>query len=241
MTMQRVAGVGGVVFVAMVAATNLAQGVSGRPFGDPDDPGYLADYLTYYSESDWILALLGFALPLVWAGLAVFAVGLTVTLLRREWQATREAWSLLGLLGVIMQNAIFPTVVAMDAAQYRFVADDGALSLGLHYAHEVLFGLNSLSLAIALVGFSVAMTRGGTALRWLPRVGIAAAILLAASTVNLGIDAAGVAFDAAGLLGFILWLAFIATTSIWLLRQPADADQAAPHPSPRAISQRAAG
>lgn len=230
MGMRRIAGTGGVLFVALVVITNLAQGAAGRPFGNPDDPGYLSDYLAYYTDGGWIPTLLGFVLPLIWLGLAVFAVGLTSTLLRREW-VDGEAWSLLGLVGVVMQNAIFPVVVALDVAQYRFVADEGALDLGLHHAHEVLFGLNSLSLAIALTGFSAAMLRGGTGLRWLPRTGFLGALLLAVSTTNLGIDSAAGLFDAAGLLGFVLWLGFIATAGLWLLRQPSSDPQAAPEPS----------
>lgn len=229
--MRRTAGIGGVLFVGVVIAANLAQGAAGRPFGDPHDPSYLVDYLAYYTDAGWVVTFLGFALPVVWGGLAVFAVGLTARLLRREWEGAREAWSLVGLVGVIMQNSIFPVVVAMDVGQYRFVTDEGALDLGLHHAHEVLFGLNSLSLAIALTGFSAAMLRTAATGRWLPRVGFVAAALLTISTMNLGLEPAEALFAAAGLLGFVLWLAFIASTSVWLLREPAGTERSMPEPS----------
>lgn len=231
MRLRSIAGLGGLVFVGLVGATNLAQGAAGRPFGNPGEPGYLVDYLAYYADGGWILTLLGFTVPFIWAGLGVFGVGLAVTLLRREWQHAGEAWSVLGLVGIGMQNAIFPVVVAMDAAQYRLVGEEGALDLGVHHAHEVLFGLNSISLAIALVGFSAAMLRSPGGLRWLPRMGLLAAALLATSTMNLGVEPAWALFDAVGLLGFVLWLVFIATASIWLLRQPVVAPPPAVEPT----------
>lgn len=231
MRFHRIAGLGGLIFVGLVAATNLAQGAAGRPFGDPDAPGYLAEYLVYYTDGAWIVTLLGLALPFIWAGLGLLGVGLAAALVRREWQQTGEAWSVLGLVGIVMQNAIFPVVVALDVAQYRIVAQEGALDLGVHQAHEVLFGLNSISLAVALVGFSTAMLRSGVGLRWLPRMGILAAVMLATSTMNLGLDVAWAAFDAVGLLGFVLWLGFIAAAGIWLLRRPAVTPRAAPEPA----------
>lgn len=218
MSLQRLAGASGLVFVTLVTVANLAQGAAGRPFGDPEEAGYLSDYLAYYADGGWVLTLLGFVLPFVWVGLALFAVGLTVALVRSEWRQAGEAWSLLGLAGVVMQNAIFPVVVAMDAGQFRFVADEGTMDLSLHHAHEVLFGLNSISLAIALVGFSAAMVRARAGVRWLPRIGFVAAALLGISTMNLGFSSGLAVFDGVGLLGFVLWLVFIAASSVWLLR-----------------------
>lgn len=231
MSLQRLAGASGLVFVVLVAATNLAQGAAGRPFGDPGAEGHLADYLTYYTDAGWVLTLLGLVLPFVWVGLAVFAVGLTTSLVGREWRRAGEAWSLLGLAGVVMQNAIFPVVVAMDAAQFGFVSEQATMDHGLHRAHEVLFGLNPISLAIALIGFSAAMVRSGSGARWLPRLGFVAAGLFAVSTMNLGFESAFALFDGIGLLGFVLWLVFIATASVWLLRQPAQIHQSSLEPA----------
>lgn len=218
MSLHRLAGASGLVFVVLVAVANLAQGAAGRPFGDPGEAGYLTDYLAYYVDGGWVLTLLGLVLPFIWIGLALFAVGLTATLIRGEWLHAGEAWSLLGFAGVVMQNAIFPVVVAMDAGQFRFVSEQATMDLGLHHAHEALFGLNSVSLAIALVGFSLAMVRSRSGLRWLPRLGFVAAGLLGISTMNLGFSSALAFFDGVGLLGFVLWLVFIATASVWLLR-----------------------
>lgn len=220
MQLKRLAGIGGLVFVALVVVINLAQGAAGRPFGDPASDGYLDDYLEYYLEADHLPNLLGPALPFIWAGLAVFAVGLAATLLRHEWRTNGEAWSVLGIVGVTMQNAIFPVVVALDLALFRTVADGAALDLGLHEAHEAIFGINSISLAIALVGFSAAMLRTGLGGTWLPRVGLAGSALLAASVVNVGFGGEVGLLGLLGLLGFILWLVFIAASSLWLLRQP---------------------
>ena len=219
MELRRVAGLGGLGFVGLVGSVNLAQGAAGRPFGDHGDDGVLADSLAFYADATWIPTLLGVTLPLIWAGLAVFAVGLVAVLGRRAWPGGAAGWALLGLLGVTMQNAIFPVVVALDSAQFRLVADHGALDPALYHVHEVLFGLNSMSLAIALVGFSAAMLHRGELGRWLPGLGFAVALLLAASVTNRGSEPAAVAFEAAGALGFVLWLAFVAISSVWLLRR----------------------
>ncbi len=50
-------------------------------------------------------------------------------------------------------------------------------------------------------------------------VGLAGAALLIGSKVNLGFDAGALFFEVIGLVGFILWLVFIASTSVWLLRR----------------------
>jgi hypothetical protein len=48
------------------------------------------------------------------------------------------------------------------------------------------------------------------------------ALLLAVSVVNLGLDPVVAVIDLFGLLGFVLWLVFIAGTSIWLLGSSRD-------------------
>jgi hypothetical protein len=226
MSIRRLSGTAGVAFVALVGIATLAQGAAGRPFGDPHEAGYLDDYLAYYTQADWIPMLMAIAVPLVWVSLAVFAVGAAVTLARGNWRDAGAGWALLGILGVTMQNAMFPVIVAMDMAQFRVVAEGAGMNRALHEAHEVLFTLNSASLAIALIGFSAAMRYGGVAPRWLSRVGLTSAFLLLASMPAIGFPGAAVALEGLGLVGFILWLVFIASTGVWLLR--ASDDVAAP-------------
>lgn len=228
MGLRRHAGIGGLVFVGLVVITNLAQGAAGRPFGDSSDESYLTDYLEHYTDATWLPTLLGFVTPAIWAALAVFAVGMAIRLAGVSWQGAGAAWSLVALVGITMQNSIFPVVVAMDVAQFRIVSDGAAIDRVVHEAHEVLFALNSASLAIALLGFGMAMRHRGLGPQWLPRLGLGAATLLAISVVNIGLDPASSVIDLLGLLGFLSWLAFIATSSIWLLRHPQNDDTAVP-------------
>lgn len=228
MNIRRLSGVAGVAFVALVGVATLAQGAAGRPFGDPHAAGYLEDYLTYYTQADWIPMLMAAVAPLVWVSLAVFAVGTAAVLTRGNWRDTAAAWSLLGILGVTMQNSLFPVIVAMDMAQFRIVAEGAGINRAVHEAHLVLFTLNSASLAIALIGFSAAMRHRGVAPRWLWRVGSASAVLLLLSVPAIGYAAAAVALEGLGLVGFILWLVFIASTGVWLLQGADDVTSTSP-------------
>jgi hypothetical protein len=215
---RRVAGFAGVAFVVLVVFANLAQGAAGRPFDDPSSAGYLDDYLAFYSGSDWVFALLAFVSPLVWLTLAVFAVGTAARLVHDDWRRPSSAWAALGVVGVCMQNAIFTVVTALDYAQFQLVENTGAMGDGLHFAHEALFELNSTSLAIALVGFSIAMLDRATVSRWLPRVGLTGAALLLVSVIGRAFPDASAALGLVGLLGFISWLVFIGWTGLWLVR-----------------------
>jgi hypothetical protein len=218
MSMRRWSGIGGAVFAVTVVVATLAQGAAGRPFGDPAEAGLLDQYLAYYVGNDWIPTMLGFAVPLVWTGLALFAVGLAVVTARGEFGGAGASWALLGILGVTMQNAMFAVVIALDIGQFRIVEESGAMSHAMHYAHDVIFELNSASLALALIGFSAAMRHGNLGPSWIPKVGFTSAALHIVSIPVVGVPAAAGLLGVIGLIGFVLWLVFVAATSLWLLR-----------------------
>lgn len=161
------------------------------------------------------IALASAIAPLAWVCLVVFAAGALLRLLPTEYRR-REAWSVVGMTGPVLQNALFGGVVATQ------VAELGAASESLETLHLAYFGINGAALAITLTGFSVAGWRTRLLPRWHAVVGLIGAVLLLLSAVGTPatLTGDGAVFDIAGLVGFICWLVWVPSFAVMLLRQP---------------------
>lgn len=193
-------------FVAIVAGVNVAYGITGRPFAhDPIEQ--LPPYMTEYGT---VLAVGASMATIAWVGLALFAAGLVVS----SWVARRghiEGWALVGLVGVVMQNAIFAAVVSTDVAllaRVRAAAEADAL-LDLWALHNALMSVNGISLVIVLVGFSLAILRTGLAPHWLAGAGLVAAALILTGPLQVAAGAQGTNAVGPFLVGFVIWLAWV--------------------------------
>ncbi len=86
--------------------------------------------------------------------------------------------------------------------------------------HGAAFGLDLAAIAVALIGLGRAAASTRLIPAWLMVATVpGAACLLVASMFTVALTNGG-AWIALGFVGFIVWLAFVAITSISLLRRP---------------------
>ena len=221
MLSRRLGGLAGLSFVAIVGLVNIILGSSGMPRAGASR----AEVQTYFTDHGDTVALACSLATLVWLCLAVFGAGL-VARLRQQSPERVESWPLLGLGGVIMQNALFAGVVGTQVV--LGTADLSGDNLWLVWQlHNALFTLNGTSLAIILLAFSVGGLRAGLIRRWHAGVGLTAATILQISSMTTPFHEDSEALATIGLLGFVLWLVWVTTYSLVLLRRTPSAEPVA--------------
>jgi hypothetical protein len=223
MSFRRLAGWAGIGFVIVVVIANVILG-STNPPRDAVLAG--AAIAPYYTANEAALRAVNAIAPFVWVLLALFAGGLVAAIWPSD-RARREAWALVGLIGITMQNAIFAGVIALQAALLAVAtgpSPSAGVLEGLWSLHHAVFGLNGASLAIAMTGFSVGGLRAGVMPAWQGGLGLVAGALMLLQTLAVaGVPGIGLL----GFGGFLLWLVWIASLGIRLVAT-------APAPLPRA-------
>jgi hypothetical protein len=217
----RVGGIAGLGFVGIVLSVNIIQAAAHAPMAGASR----SDVLDYYADAG-AAATVGTGLaPLVWLALVLFAGGV-VAALRRHEQLSGDSWSLVGLVGAVMQNALFAGVIATNAAMAIGSLSDDA-TWAVWQVHNAFFHLNTMSLAIVLLSISIGAGRAGLILGWQRTLGLvaAAAMTMAAVTTPAAMD--GHPVGLIGFAGFLLWLVWVGSVSVRLLRvsTPAPAAQ----------------
>lgn len=207
----RLSGAAGLGFVALLIVANLILTSAGFP--TPSDAVDVDQVGRIFAAEPGALRLASALLPAAWLLATVFAAGVVAT----SW--TGRAWSLVGLAGVVMQCAVFTGVEASRLALWSAAAHAPAAVPGLWGLHNALFGFNQVFLATALLGLSIGGAQAGIISRWHAGVGLTgAALLFASATASpYGIDEPN-PLALLGLAGWLLWLAWIVTFSVTLIR-----------------------
>jgi hypothetical protein len=210
----RLAGYGALFFVVMVVLQNLVRGTAAPAVGASSQ-----EALAYYADHRAITAVLIAGFVLNAAAFAIFVGGS----MRRMIAGSRPAWAITGAIGAAGVVALFGVMVATEQAMSVVAAGDrpdASAIAALLPLHDSAFTVLHVSLGIALLGLS----RAGVAVDMTPRVfrilAPVGAGLLALSAMSGPFTAAGDAqpFLGLGLLGFVVWLAFLATTGLRLVR-----------------------
>ena len=218
MSYSKMAGLAGVVFVALVAGFNVVIGSSSPPANDAS----AAEIASYYTANGHVPVVLSIVAPFVWVSLLVFGSGVFARV-RVHDNSKDAAWSYVGLLGILMQNGFFAIVVATEVALgvgAATLSSDAGLTETIWRFQRAMFTLNGTSLAIALTGLSVASLRAGFIPRWHAYVGFLGAglfLISAAATMPI-VEGEPIVF--AGLAGFLLWLVWVLAMSVRLIREP---------------------
>src|SRR4051812_38971062 len=210
----RLAGAGAITFASVVALQNIIRGGSGPMNGDSDE-----SVLTHFADHRAITFLLIATFVVSGLGLAVFVGGA----MRRLLASDRPAWALTGLFGAAGILALFSVVVGAEQALSVIGTQDhpniGAVG-ALFALHNSVFAVLDVSIAVALLGLSRAGVSAGITPRVFgPLAPVGSALPLVGALAGPAI-AAGDAmplFGVAG-LGFVVWLAFVFTTGIRLVR-----------------------
>jgi len=216
MSSRRFGGFAGIGFILTVLPVNIILGSTGMPQAGASR----SEVLAYFAEHQGTIGLVTSLAVLAWLFLPMYAAG-AVAAIREHERTSGDSWSLVGLSGAVMQNAIFASVVATQATiGLAAVSDD--VAWGLWQLHNALFTLNAASLVIVLVSISVGGRRAGLLAGWQHKVGLTAAALLASAALLTPVAIDGHPVALVGLAGFLLWLVWIGSVSVALLRPSGD-------------------
>lgn len=212
MRFLRIAGFAGIGFTLVLIVANIFLLSSGFPApSEVVEPGRLAE-ITAGSEST--LRGASAFLPVTWLLASIWAAGVFAA--QSGGDRTRgEAWSLLGLAGVLLQNVTFAGVEAIRLALTAVESSDTLA--GLWTLYNGFFGFNQVFLALALLGFSVSGLRGRTIPRWHAAIGLTGAAALLASATASPLATVN-PLSLPGLVGWLLWVVWIAVYSVAMLR-----------------------
>lgn len=217
MTITTIAALGGLGFVLLAIAVNVVYGRSRLPL--PSAGGDLEQTSKAFASAGPALRHSAALAPASWLCLTIFAAGLLAQLWATVPGPGPRAWAVIGLGGVLLQNASFACVEAM-----RFAVAAGAVQArstvgGLWALSIALFGFNQVFLATALLGFTIAGVSGGLMPVWHAVIGFLSALLLfvGASATPYRISGANRS-GLIGLIGWLGWIIWIVIYSVLLLR-----------------------
>jgi hypothetical protein len=208
-----VGGIGGVVFIATVAIQN------GIRLSAPGDAASAASVIHFYATTRTSTTMLAALFPIGAAGLAAFIGALGSRLFASGGRAPALA-GLLGAAGIFASySMLVATDVTLSAYVHRGEANAGVVS-ALWVTHNAVFGVLLVAIAVALAGLSTSAAAAGLLARQWKQIGTMGALALAATGAAAPALLDGNRIIALGLVGFLTWLAFIATCSITMLRRP---------------------
>ena len=210
-TLDRLAGTGGLVFAATLVADNIIR--ASAPGFDAAPAQVSAYFLDHRAAALVPLGLF----PVGLLALFPFAAGLWARARREE----SRWWASAGLLGAATIAALFAIVNITEivlTAKAAQLASSPAVVQALWTLRAAAFGLDMAAIAVALIGLS----RAAAAMRLIPSwLALAAwpgaACLLTAATFTVAL-ADGGPWLAVALAGFIVWIVFVITASVSLLR-----------------------
>lgn len=214
---SRAAGFGALAFVGVVILQNVLRGSSAPAAGASSD-----EVLSYYADHRTLTFVLVATFVLSGTGLAVFLGGA----MRRLVASTRPGWAYLGLTGAMGVMTLFAVMLGCEQA-LSVVADGASPGAGAMEAlwalHNSVFTVLWLSIGVGLLGLARAGVAAGITPAAFDRLAPVGFALLALGTAAGPATAAGDAmpFVGLGLIGFLIWLAFLATTGLRLVRSEA--------------------
>lgn len=213
MTFERVAGMAGIGFVLAVVSANVALGAAGTP---PGTGAGLDEVAAYYADHRTAIQVGSAIAPLAWVFLAVFGAGAFTRIWRVEY-GRGEAWSVVGVIGVVVLIVLFGSVVANQIA---LTDGDRTTTGALWDLHNAYFGINCIGIGVALTGFSIGGLRTATLRSWHGYLGLAGAGMMLVAAMLAPVTATGgaTALTAFGFGGFGVWLVWLVTFGVTMLR-----------------------
>lgn len=207
-----IGGVGGLLFVATVIVQNAIRGLAA-----PSAGASTASVTHFYATSRTSALVLAALFPLGAAGLAAF-----VGVLSSQLTGPARPAALAGFLGAAGIFATYTMLVGTDIALAGYVhrgSPDPGVVGALWIVHNTVFGVLLVSIAVALAGLTAAASASGiVGAAWKP-AGALGALALAVTGAATPALVDGSRIIGLGLLGFLCWVAFVATCAVTLLRK----------------------
>jgi hypothetical protein len=213
----RAAGLAAFAFVGVVLAQNAIRGGSAPANGADAD-----EVLAHYADERTVTAVLAATFVVGGAALATFLGGT----MRRLVAGGRPGWAYTGLVGAAGVLAVFAVLVGTEGALHVVTGADApspAAVEALWALHGAVFSVLLLFIGVALLGLARAGVAAGVTPRAFDRLAPVGSALLAVGAAAGPAIAAGDATPLFGvaIAGFVVWLAFLATTGARLLRADA--------------------
>jgi hypothetical protein len=210
----RLAGVGALAFVAVVVLQNVIRGASA-----PSNGASASEVLAHASEHRGLTFVLVTTFVIGGISLATFLGGA----MRCLTASSRRAAAYTGYVGAAGVLTLFATLLASEQALSVIAAGDdpdlGAVS-ALWAFHNSVFTVLLLFIGIALVGLARAGVAAGITPRafdWLAPIGTGLLAIGCAGGPGIAAGELNGLF-AVGVGGFAIWLAFLVTTGLRLVR-----------------------
>jgi hypothetical protein len=208
---ERLAGVGGLVFASTLLVQNFLR-ASSPALGA--DPSKVINYFEHHRVA--VLIPLGL-FPLGMVAIVFFVSGIWI----RAHERGHLWWASVGGLAVAVIAALFAIVNITEivlASKAHDLASSPDVVRALWALHAAAFGLDLAAIALALVGLSQAALASGLVPRWIAVAALpGAACLFLAGIFTVSIANGGPWKFA--LVGFIIWGIFVVFCSISLLRR----------------------
>jgi hypothetical protein len=214
-TLSRIAGISGLAFVTLVTTHNLLLGAASMPASDAS----AVEIANFITTNKTLLSVAVALVPFSVVALFTFIAGATERLGRGS--AEGAAWTRLGMTALTVVGPLFLTgllFMYILLAESAELAARGALTETLWRLREGSFILVGIALAAGMIGLSRAARLNGLIPVWHQGLGFVAAagFLIAAALAVPGLEGSPV--RVLGFASFIGWLAWLALTSIRLLR-----------------------
>lgn len=208
-----VGGIGGLVFIATVIVQNAIRASA------PGDNASAAKVIHFYATNHTSTMVLAALFPLGAAGLATFIGALG----SRFTASAARAPMLAGMVGAAGIFSTYTMLVATDAALagyvHRGTPDQGVVT-ALWVTHNTVFGVLLIGIAVALAGLSASAAAVGFLAPAWKQVGALGALALAITGAATPALIDGSPILVLGLVGFLTWLVFVATSAVTLVRRP---------------------
>ena len=207
------AGGAGLVFLALIVMQNVIRPALG--------PGNVAsaEELSVLTHADaWSVHLFMVAFALGFPAVIAFAEGVARWCIRKD----PRTGTLAGM-GRASVAVIAALIAVVNAIQVVLVAGRDHLAPStaelLWTVHTAVFTLNMIAIGTALLGLGLAAVRAGLIARWMgPVTAVGGSLLIVAAMPAVPV-VQGSAWLAVGLMGFVIWMLFLAVTATALLRR----------------------
>lgn len=212
------AGSAGLVFLVLIAAENVLTAAFG-----PAMNASTADLAEFTHARAWLVHLLVAAYVIGFPALLVFAVGLSGWCARH--QPRSATWAGVGQACAAVIAVLFGLVnvmqVTMVAARSQLAAAPELIHV-LWALHNAVFTINQVAVGVALFSLGRAATLSRLIPAWMgPVTGIGGGLLLASALPAVAV-VNGSGWLVVGILGFLIWMVFLALAGAALLRVARD-------------------
>lgn len=209
----RVAGAGGLVFLALVAFQNVLRAAEG-----PATNATPQQVLAFFADHAWTVHVLTVTYVLGFVPLFAFASGISE---RSHDDPRARLWARIGTSSVGVVAVLFGLInvlqVVLVAANSQLRAEP-ALVQALWSTHNAVFTFNLVAVAGALAGLGLAAASTGLVPAWMRPATVVGAVLLAVAALPAVAEVHGSPVLGVGLVGFLIWLAFLAVAGARMLR-----------------------